>query len=151
MEDLNVSTEGLGWKSNSSDSAPVEIDSSACTRGDRTHEPGSWRSFTEKRAGSHSETNGSQTLTPPSCETIAGTKQPRNDESLLDECPSVKHHKANEGENCLDGLEATESTILEWIAEHDGFAREPDSRKMRAFEELRERVQLHRRPGFFMV
>ncbi|XP_020273084.1 uncharacterized protein LOC109848140 isoform X2 [Asparagus officinalis] len=120
MEDLNVSTEGLGWKSNSSDSAPVEIDSSACTRGDRTHEPGSWRSFTEKRAGSHSETNGSQTLTPPSCETIAGTKQPRNDESLLDECPSVKHHKANEGENCLDGLEATESTILEWIAEHDG-------------------------------
>lgn len=123
IEDLNVSTEAMGWKSNSHD-APIQIDSSACAKGDGIDEPSSWRSLTRNRAGSQSESNGSQSnapLAPPICEPVAGRKQPRSDECLLDECSSMKLHKSNEQEEkCSDRLEATESVLLEWVVGHDG-------------------------------
>lgn len=122
IEDLNVSTEAMGWRSNSHD-APIQIDSLGCAKGDRTDEA-SWRSLIKNRAVSQSESNGRQSnapLVPPICEPVAGGKQPRSDDSLLNECSSKKLHKSNDQEGkCCDRLEATESGLLEWVTAHDG-------------------------------
>ena len=124
IEDLNVPAEAMGWKTYPTHDVSVKIDSPVCTKVDRTEESSIWRSIKTNRAASRSEGNDSQSntpLTPPSCENVAGKKQPRSEESLLNECSLKKLHKASEQEeNSSDGLEASESSLLEWIAEHDG-------------------------------
>ncbi|KAJ0979160.1 hypothetical protein J5N97_014634 [Dioscorea zingiberensis] len=121
MEDLNVPMgELFDLKSCTPDEVPTKISGSLSYDHEGEKEKGCYAtdnatSFSQERISPPSP------LTPFSLGSVSRMKQPRSDDSSIDNSAVKKLHKCSETKDeCNDPLVATESAILEWVANQDG-------------------------------